>query len=88
MIEPLPMKLPSHDVLSRLARDDPHSFELLRHELIENRINRAPEKIRHRLRLLQFRVDGIRRRADGQSRADELFRFERRADCLYQVTGA
>lgn len=63
MIEPLPMKLPSHDDLSRLARDDPQSFELLRHELIENRINRAPEKIRHRLRLLQFRVDGIRRLA-------------------------
>lgn len=59
MNEPPPMKLPGHDVLSQLARDDPQAFERLRRELIENRITRAPEKIRHRLRLLQFRVDGI-----------------------------
>lgn len=62
MNEPPPMRLPSHDVLSQLARDDPQAFERLRRELIENRITRAPEKIRHRLRLLQFRVDGICRR--------------------------
>lgn len=61
MNEPPPMKLPSHDVLAQLARDNPQAFERLRGELIENRITRAPEKIRHRLRLLQFRVDGIRR---------------------------
>lgn len=59
MNETPPMKLPSHDVLSQLARDDPLAFERLRHELIENRIIRAPEKIRHRLCLLQFRIDGI-----------------------------
>lgn len=61
MDEPPPMKLPGHDVLAQLARDDPQAFERLRGELIENRITRAPEKIRHSLRLLQFRVDGIRR---------------------------
>jgi hypothetical protein len=55
------MKLPSHDVLAQLARDDPPAFEALRSELMENCINGAPERIRHRLRQLQFRVDGIRR---------------------------
>lgn len=59
MDDPPPLKLPSHDFLSQLARDDPQGFDRLRRELIENRITRAPEKIRHRLRLLQFRVDGI-----------------------------
>ena len=64
MSEHLPaMKLPSHDVLAQLARDDPQAFDALRHELIENRINRAPERLQHRLRVLQFRVDGIRRLA-------------------------
>lgn len=58
-----PMKLPSHDVLAQLARDDPQAFDALRQELIENRINRAPERLQHRLRVLQFRVDGIRRLA-------------------------
>jgi hypothetical protein len=58
---PGPMKLPKHDSLSRLARDDPQEFEVLRSALIEDCISRAPERIQPRLRQLQFRVDGIRR---------------------------
>lgn len=55
--------LPSQKELAQLARDDPHAFEALRKELIENAILRAPERFQLRLRQLQFRVDGIRRLA-------------------------
>lgn len=58
-----PATLPDHDALTRLARSDPHSFETLRLELIESCIDDAPEPIRLRLRQLQFRIDGIRRRS-------------------------
>jgi hypothetical protein len=55
--------LPSHEILARLALDDPRAFEELRSAMIENCIARAPQKIQCRLRQLQFRVDGIRRRS-------------------------
>lgn len=56
-----PTTLPSHETLSRLAQEQPQSFESLRLELIEDFFNRAPEPIHLRLRQLQFRIDGIRR---------------------------
>lgn len=56
-----PATLPTHDALSRLAREAPESFETLRRELIENLFMSAPEPIRRQLRQLQFRIDGIRR---------------------------
>ena len=55
--------LPSQEELAQLAKDDPQAFEVLRGELIENAILRAPERIQLRLRQLQFRIDGIRRLA-------------------------
>jgi hypothetical protein len=55
--------LPSQKELAQLARDDPQAFEALRAELIENAIQRAPERLQLRLRQLQFRIDGIRRLA-------------------------
>ena len=55
--------LPSQEELAQLARDDPQAFEVLRGELIENTILRAPERMHLRLRQLQFRIDGIRRLA-------------------------
>jgi hypothetical protein len=55
--------LPSHEILSQLALDDPRAFEELRSAMIEDCIARAPQKIQFRLRQLQFRVDGIRRRS-------------------------
>ena len=58
-----PATLPSHDALSRLARNDPQTFETLRLELIENTIDDAPEPVRLHLRQIQFRLDGIRHRS-------------------------
>jgi len=55
------IKLSDHDRLSQLAREDPVAFENLRNELITDFIDHQPEKFHHRLRGLQFRVDGIRR---------------------------
>ena len=63
MSRPPTATLPGHDALSRLARNDPQSFETLRLELIANAIDDAPEPVRLRLRQLQFRIDGIRRRS-------------------------
>ena len=59
------MAFPSHDMLSRLARDDPQAFENLRSELIEDFIvgSSVSEERRTRLRRLQFRVDAIRHRS-------------------------
>ena len=57
----LPVELPSHEVLSRLARDDPHAYEALRKQLIDSFIDSAPEKVQSRLRGTQFRVDCVRR---------------------------
>ena len=54
---------PDHEFLSRLARDDPESFERLRRDLIDQLIGRAPDPIRRRLAGLQFRVDQVRRLA-------------------------
>lgn len=57
----LPLLLPCHEELSRLARDDPPAFEELRRKLIDNVIDNAAEKTRPRLRGIQFQVDCLRR---------------------------
>ena len=56
-----PVELPAHEVLSAPARDDPQAYETLRREVIEDFIERAPERIRLRLSGIQFRVDCLRR---------------------------
>lgn len=61
MSDSQPMALPSHEILAQLAGDDLQAFEDLRSTLIEELITRAPDRIKPRLRGLQFRVDGIRR---------------------------
>lgn len=58
---PLPLALPAHEDLSRLARDDPPAFEALRQKLIDNLIDRASERTKPRLRGIQFQVDCLRR---------------------------
>lgn len=58
-----PKELPCFDELSRLARDDPQALEALRGELVDECIGNAPEHLRLKLRRLQFRVDGVRRRS-------------------------
>lgn len=61
MSERLPVALPSHDELARLARDDPPAYEALRSELIESFIASAPERLKPRLMGIQFRIDHVRR---------------------------
>ena len=51
------IELPSHEFLSTLARIDPDSFESLRSELIEELIDSASERMKPRLRGMQFRID-------------------------------
>lgn len=53
-------ELPSHEVLSQLARDDPEAYEALRRELIEGFIKSAPERLKDRLNGIQFQVDSLR----------------------------
>jgi hypothetical protein len=55
-----PKRLP-FDHLRELAETDPDGFEALRRLYIDQAIN-AHGKEAHRLRQLQFRIDGIRRR--------------------------
>ena len=55
-----PLELPSHEVLSLLARDDPLAYETLRREMIERFIDSAPERIKPRLNGIQFRVESVR----------------------------
>lgn len=57
----LPLLLPCHEDLSRLARDDPPAFEALRRQLIDNVIDSAAETTRPRLRGIQFQIDCLRR---------------------------
>ena len=61
MDKPETDSLSIYQAFAELARDDPQAFEARRSELIEDYISGAPERIRHRLRQLQFRLDGIRR---------------------------
>lgn len=56
-----PRNLPSHQALSKLARDDPDAYEVLRRDLIDSLIDNAPPHLVPRLKGLQFRIDGIRR---------------------------
>lgn len=56
-----PIDVADHELLARLARDDPPAFERMRSKLIADFIDSAPEECRRRLRGLQFRVDCLRR---------------------------
>ena len=40
-----PLELPSHEILSQLALNDPHEYEALRHNLINKFIDSAPERL-------------------------------------------
>jgi hypothetical protein len=55
------LELPSHEILSKLARDDPQTFESFRRELVDTFIESAPERLKPRLSGIQFRVDHERR---------------------------
>lgn len=63
MSKPQPVELPSYDVLSQLARNDPAAYEAWRCEVIDDFINSAPDKIKPRLRGLQWRVECVRKQS-------------------------
>lgn len=54
------IELPTHDILSALAIDDPEAFENLRLEFINRVINSTTERNKTRLLGIQFQVDAIR----------------------------
>lgn len=54
-------ELPSHEFLSALVRTDPQQYESLRATLIAELIESAPERLKPRLRGVQFRIDCERR---------------------------
>jgi hypothetical protein len=47
----------------RLAQENPHAFEARRERLIDETITAAPDRLRDRLRALQWRIDQERRRS-------------------------
>ena len=51
------------DEAMKLASTDPEAFEQYRRDVIEALIARAPERNRHHLRCLQWRIEQERRRA-------------------------
>ena len=57
---PLPLTLPSHEVLAQLARDDPAAYEAYRQRIVTAFIDSAPERLKARLSGVQFRVDQLR----------------------------
>lgn len=63
MSKPQAVELPSYDVLAQLARNDPVAYEAWRCEVIEDFIDNAPEKIKPRLRGLQWRVECVRQQS-------------------------
>lgn len=63
MSKPQAVELPSYDVLAQLARNDPVAYEAWRCEVIEDFINSAPEKMKPRLRGLQWRVECVRQQS-------------------------
>ena len=48
---------------AQLAQQDPHTFEQLRHRLLEAYISRASSSHQERLRRLQWRIDRLRDQA-------------------------
>lgn len=57
------IELPDFDELLKLAKEDPQALESLRKTLVDQVIERAPEKHQRRLRGLQFQVDAERQKA-------------------------
>jgi hypothetical protein len=58
-----PLTILDFDLAMELARTDPEAFEQYRQDVIEVLIARAPERNRHHLRCLQWRIGQERERA-------------------------
>lgn len=57
------IELPDFDELVNLYKTDPDAFERLRKDLCDQLIESAPERMRQRLRGIQFKVDMTRLKA-------------------------
>jgi Protein of unknown function (DUF3135) len=55
--------IPNFDTLLRIAEQNPNQLEELRCQLAQRTINQAPERLRPRLRGLQFQIDSKRKLA-------------------------
>lgn len=56
-------QLPDFDTLMQMAKDDPEALEQLRQDSINELLDNAPTKMRHRLEGLQFQIDAKRKLA-------------------------
>jgi hypothetical protein len=57
------VSIPDFDSLVQLAQNDPVALEQLRMELVEQHIAGRPETQRQKLERMQFRINGVIRRA-------------------------
>ena len=55
--------LENFDSWVELAKKDPEAFEVMRARLIEETIAAAPKEVQQKLHQLQWKLDGIRRKA-------------------------
>jgi hypothetical protein len=53
-------RLPDHDELSQIAKENPERLEEIRQHFIEKHINSATDYMQRRLRGLQFQIDSLR----------------------------
>lgn len=52
------------DLWMQMAKQDPHQFELMRQQVINDLIAQAPPHLKMRMEGLQWQVDQIRKQAD------------------------
>jgi|AntRauTorckE6833_2_1112554.scaffolds.fasta_scaffold11687_4 predicted RNase H-like nuclease (RuvC/YqgF family) len=64
------------DEWMQLAKNNPEEFELKRQKMIESEIEKSPSERQLRLRQLQFRCDGLRRKYkhNAQVSAEKMYR--------------
>ena len=55
-------ELPDPDELHRLAEQQPEALEALRQHMVQQLIDQSPQRLKHRLQGLQFRIDMERQR--------------------------
>ncbi|GGY35000.1 hypothetical protein GCM10011297_05090 [Bacterioplanes sanyensis] len=55
-------ELPDPEELHRLAEQQPEALEALRQQMVQQLIDHSPQRLKHRLQGLQFRIDMERQR--------------------------
>ncbi|MBV0934805.1 DUF3135 domain-containing protein [Marinobacterium weihaiense] len=82
------VSIPDFDSLVQLAQNDPVALEQLRMELVEQHIAGRPETQRQKLERMQFRINGVIRRASNPVHTCVLLNdllMERSADLLQKL---